>query len=101
MTTYDLDVIAVRGDVTESRHRVHAAVVNAKGALIGSAGDPDFVTHWRSCAKPFQVMPLLRRGHADRLGWGDDQIALACASHGGEPEHVAIEIGRASCRERV
>lgn len=90
MTTYDLDVIAVRGDVTESRHRVHAAVVNAKGALIASAGDPDFVTHWRSCAKPFQVMPLLRRGHADRLGWGEDQIALACASHGGEPEHVAI-----------
>ncbi|HUF31231.1 MAG TPA: asparaginase [Gemmatimonadaceae bacterium] len=90
MTTYDLDVMVLRGDVTESRHRVHAAVVDAGGDMLGRAGDPDLVTHWRSCAKPLQVMPLLRSGHADRLGWGDEQIALACASHGGEPEHVVV-----------
>jgi L-asparaginase II len=90
MTTYDLDVATIRGNAIESRHRVHAAVVDARGVLRGRAGDPELVSHWRSCAKPFQVMPLVESGHADRLGWGDDEIALACASHGGEPEHVAI-----------
>ena len=90
MTTYNLDVGTYRGGVIESRHRVHAAVVDARGVLRGRAGDQELESHWRSCAKPFQVMPLLESGHADRLGWGDDEIALACASHGGEPEHVAI-----------
>jgi L-asparaginase II len=57
------------------------------------AGDPSLVTFWRSCAKPFQVMPLVATGGFDRVGWGDDELALACASHGGEPEHVAIVEG--------
>jgi L-asparaginase II len=35
-------------------------------------------------------MPFLESGGLDDLGWGADEIALACASHGGEPEHVAI-----------
>jgi L-asparaginase II len=91
MRTFNLDVVATRGGIVESRHRVHAAVVGADG-LIGTAGDPALLTFWRSCAKPFQVMPLVRGGF-DRIGWGDDQLALACASHGGEPEHVAIVEG--------
>ena len=90
MTTYELDVATLRGDVIESRHRVHAAVIDSRGGVRGRSGDPELASHWRSCAKPFQVMPLLESGYADRLGWGGDEIALACASHGGEPEHVAI-----------
>jgi L-asparaginase II len=90
MTSYDLDVATIRGDVVESRHRVHASVVDARGRTIARAGDSALVTHWRSCAKPFQAMAFLRHGRPERLGWGDDELALACASHGGEPEHVAI-----------
>lgn len=74
----------------ESRHRVHAAVADASGTLVGAARDPQTVTMWRSCAKPFQVMPLISSGAFDEVGWGDDELTLACASHGGEPEHVAI-----------
>jgi L-asparaginase II len=100
MQHYNLDVVVTRGDSVESEHRVHAAVVDSSGALVGSARDPGRVTHWRSCAKPFQVMPLLASGGFDSLPWGDDELALACASHGGEPEHVRVaesmlqEIGR-------
>jgi L-asparaginase II len=90
MKSLQLDVVATRGSIIESRHRVHAAVVDARGCLIAGAGEPTLVTHSRSCAKPFQVMPLLASGGFDELGWGDDQLALACGSHGGEPEHVAI-----------
>ena len=90
MRQLDLDVVVVRGGITESRHRVHAAVVDANGALCAAAGDAQLVTVWRSCAKPLQVLPFLRSGHFDALGWGTDELALACASHGGEPEHIAL-----------
>jgi len=90
MKSFQLDVVATRGGVVESQHRVHAAVVDARDCLAAGAGDARRYTHWRSCAKPFQVMPLLQSGGFDDLHWGDDELALACASHGGEPEHVAI-----------
>ncbi len=90
MDELSLDIVVTRGATVESVHRVHAAVVNAAGTRIGSARNADLVTHWRSCAKPFQVMSLLEHGGFDAMGWGDDQLALACGSHGGEPEHVAL-----------
>jgi L-asparaginase II len=90
MQTLELDVVATRGDEIESRHRVHGAIVGVDDSLVAAAGDPGFVCSWRSCAKPFQVMPFLESGGFDELHWGDDQLALACASHGGEPEHVAL-----------
>jgi L-asparaginase II len=90
MPVFDLDVIVTRGSGLESRHRVHAAVVDGAGRLVASAREPMTVTMWRSCAKPFQVIPLLASGGFDEFGWGDDELTLACASHGGEPEHVAI-----------
>jgi L-asparaginase II len=89
MRQLTLDVEVTRGDSVESRHRVHAAVVEGD-ELVAGARDPHLVTAWRSCAKPFQVMPLLVSGGFDKLGWGPEELALACASHGGEPEHLAI-----------
>jgi len=90
MQTFDLDIEVTRGDIVESRHRVHAAVVDGGGTLVAAARDAEMLTHWRSCAKPFQVMPFVESGGLDSLGWDDEKLALACASHGGEPEHVAI-----------
>jgi L-asparaginase II len=84
-----LDVEVTRGDSVESRHRVHAAVVEGE-QLVAVARDPHLVSPWRSCAKPFQVMPLLHAGGFDSLGWGDEELTLACASHGAEPEHLAL-----------
>lgn len=85
-----LDVVVHRGGFPESRHRVHAAIVDAGTGLTGGARDPALVVPWRSCAKPFQLMPLIAAGGLEALGWGDDQVAVACASHGGEPEHVEL-----------
>lgn len=85
-----LDIVVTRGDAVESRHRVHGIVVALDGTLVAQSGDPWLVTWWRSCAKFFQVMPLIESGRFDDLRWGGEELALACASHGGEPEHVAI-----------
>jgi L-asparaginase II len=88
--SYELDVLVTRGDAVESQHRVHGAVVHAQHGLVGQARNTALVTHWRSCAKPFQVIPFMREGGFEELDWEDDELALACGSHGGEPEHVVI-----------
>ncbi len=89
MLALNLDVEVTRGETVETRHRVHAAVIGPDDVLIAAARDSALVAMWRSCSKFFQVMPLLASGGFDTLGWGEDALALACASHGGEPEHVA------------
>ena len=93
MDKLSLDVVVTRGAIVESLHRVHAVVADSLGKIVATAREQERMTHWRSCAKPFQVMPLIESGGFDRIGWGDDQLALAVASHGGEPEHVAIAEG--------
>ena len=87
---YELDVAVSRGEGTESEHRVHAAVVGEGDELLGAARDGSAFTFWRSCAKPFQVIPFLASGGFEELGWDDAQLAVSCGSHGGEPEHVAL-----------
>jgi L-asparaginase II len=82
--------VATRGDAVESRHHVHAVVRSAEGGVLGSAGDPSFLSVWRSCAKPFQLFSFVESGGFDARAWGTEELALACASHGGEPEHVAL-----------
>jgi L-asparaginase II len=79
-----------RGAITESRHRGHVSVVAPDGSIIAFAGVPQTVTFLRSSAKPFQAIPLLVSGAADRFGFNDQEIALACASHNGEPMHVEL-----------
>src|SRR5690606_15217301 len=74
----------------EARHRVHAAVVDERGRLLGAARDAELATLWRSCAKPFQAMAFVESGKFDDLDWAAEELALACASHGGEPEHVEL-----------
>ncbi|HKR22242.1 MAG TPA: asparaginase, partial [Pyrinomonadaceae bacterium] len=44
----------------------------------------------RSSAKPLQALPLLTSGAAEHFGFTDEEVALACASHNGEPIHTKI-----------
>jgi len=63
-------------------------VTDGKGTLVGRFGDPETPIFWRSAAKPFQVIPFLEAGGAREFGLSVNEIALACASHNGEPLHV-------------
>jgi L-asparaginase II len=79
-----------RGGITESRHRGHIVVVEPPANIVRHLGAPETVTFLRSSAKPFQAMPLLVSGAADRFGFTDEEVALACASHNGEPIHTKL-----------
>jgi L-asparaginase II len=77
-----------RGDRVESRHRVLLAVVDTAGGLRLAVGDPGTAVFPRSAVKPIQAIPLVESGAADALRLDARELALACASHGGEPGHV-------------
>jgi L-asparaginase II len=79
-----------RGPITESRHTGAFAVVDAAGHIISGAGDIERAIYPRSAIKAFQCLPLIETGAADRFGLTPDEVALCCASHNGEEEHVRV-----------
>jgi L-asparaginase II len=86
-------VEVTRGGAVESRHRAAAVVVDASGRTVLSVGEVDVPVFPRSAVKALQALPLIESGAADRYGLTDAELALACASHSGEPAHVATAAG--------
>ena len=82
-------VEVLRGDIVESVHRGAVAVLDAKGKAVLEIGDIGQAVFPRSAVKAMQALPLIETGAADRYGLTDEELALACASHLGEPRHVA------------
>jgi L-asparaginase II len=78
-----------RGGRVESEHRGAIVVVDANGTAIARAGDIELVSYLRSSAKPFQLLPLVESGGADRFGFTAAELAVIAGSHSGEPRHVA------------
>ena len=83
-------VEVLRGDAVESRHRGALVVLDADGATVASLGDIDRPIFARSAVKVLQALPLVESGAADRLGLDDEELAIACASHNGEPAHTRV-----------
>ncbi|WP_429301170.1 asparaginase [Paraburkholderia sp. GAS199] len=77
-----------RGDAIENTHLAHVAVVDARGQLLYSFGDPRRVTLARSAAKPAQALAVLETGALERFGFDEADLALMCASHSSEPRHI-------------
>lgn len=77
-----------RGPLEDLFHTGHIAVVDSQGKLLYSCGDPDRVCYARSSAKPIQALCVLESGAVEKFGLDDQDIALFCASHNGEPMHV-------------
>jgi L-asparaginase II len=76
-----INVAVTRGDIVESRHRVHAVVVR-DGEVAEARGDPDLVAYVRSAAKPLQALPLVP------YDLPTDELAIACASHEALPAQL-------------
>ncbi len=86
----DFLVAVSRGTLIESTHEVAAVVVDAAGRTLAQAGDPELVTYWRSAAKPFQLLPLLRDGGLEHFHLDAQMLALACGSHNAESTHREV-----------
>jgi L-asparaginase II len=74
--------------MVESIHRGDVVVIDHSGEIIKSYGNPMKRTYWRSAAKPFQVLPFVEEGGLEHFNIETHELALMCASHGGEEKHV-------------
>lgn len=79
-----------RGGTIESIHRGAFCVSRSMGTPILAAGGITTPVFPRSAIKAFQCVPLIESGAADRYNLTDEEIALCCASHTGEPEHIRV-----------
>jgi L-asparaginase II len=87
-----------RGARVESVHQVAACAADVDGNVVLRVGTVDVPVFLRSAAKPFIAAAAVRAGVLERFGFGERELALMCASHNGEPEHIAVV---ASMLERI
>ena len=73
------------GALVDLYHHGHIAVVDVNGVILRKFGDPRRVTYSRSSAKPMQAIAALECG----VDITPEELAVICASHGGEEIHVA------------
>lgn len=83
-----LIVEALRNRRVESVHAVDAVVASADGSIMAVYGDGNRGVFPRSAIKALQALPLVESGAADRFGFAQAHLALACSSHNGEPMHT-------------
>jgi L-asparaginase II len=83
-------VEVTRGNLVESRHRGMVVAVDGDGKVVFSQGDIEAGVFPRSACKAMQGLPLVESGAADAYGFGNRELALACSSHSGEPEHASL-----------
>lgn len=75
-----------RSGLIETTHDGAVAVMSPDGTLIARSGDIDRPFYLRSAAKPFQAALAQSMG----AGLAPVELAMASASHDGQPVHVAI-----------
>lgn len=100
----DILVKTYRGPLEDMFHTGHIAVVDSAGKLLYSCGDPERVCYARSSAKPIQALCVLESGAVEKFGLDDQDIALFCASHNGEPMHIQAvrrALGKAGLEESL
>ncbi|MHA6685133.1 asparaginase [Mesorhizobium sp. A556] len=83
-------VEVLRGAVVESSHRGAVSVFDGDGKPVWEIGDTARAVFPRSAVKAIQALPFVESGAADAYGFGQRELALACASHSGEPTHTEL-----------
>ncbi|MEM7170134.1 MAG: asparaginase [Pseudomonadota bacterium] len=86
-------VEVTRGDMVESCHRASVAMCDTLGNLLVAQGQVGRPVYARSAIKSLQAIALVESGAAAAYDLTDEELAIACASHGGEPAHVET-VGR-------
>lgn len=77
-----------RGSLAECVHFGAIGAVNLRGQVIAQVGDPGYVTFTRSTLKALQALPFVQEGGPSHFNFTQAQVAMLCASHGGEDMHV-------------
>ena len=78
-----------RGGTLECIHFGAVAVTDTQGRVVAHAGDAHWRSFTRSTLKALQALPFVEAGGPRLFGFSRENMAMMCASHSGEPMHVA------------
>ncbi len=76
--------VATRSAFDESLHHGAGVALDHLGAVEAAIGDERLVVYPRSSLKPLQAAAMVAAG----LDIPSNELAVACASHSGEPQHL-------------
>lgn len=91
-----------RGAIVESHHRGAYAVSDLDGNLVLESGNIAAPIFPRSAIKAFQCYSLFQAGASEKFALTNEEIALCCASHNAEPEHLQVAsalLAKSGCME--
>jgi L-asparaginase II len=80
----------VRSGFVESRHHGSVVALRPDGSVAFAVGEVETPIYPRSSNKPMQASGVLRLGIVEKYGLDDTHVAVATASHSGEPRHVEV-----------
>jgi L-asparaginase II len=83
-----ISICCKRGELIESEHIGHAVISDSMGTIIAQAGNPQFLTYARSTVKPLQIVAMIEAGAVQQYDLSPADIAVICASHNGERDHI-------------
>ncbi|MCB9231573.1 MAG: asparaginase [Bacteroidia bacterium] len=83
-------VETTRSGKVEQVHRGALVIMGRDRTSLLTLGNGDQLVYPRSALKYFQVLPLLMSGAVEAFGLDEEEIAVMCASHNGEPRHLEV-----------
>ena len=85
-----IKIRVTKGNFAESIHYAIACVSDSSGRIIQQWGNINKKIFPRSAIKPLQVISLIESGAYEYLKLAPVHLAIAAASHNGEPQHTKI-----------
>lgn len=79
-----------RNKTLENIHMGRICVVDDSGTVIGSSGDTEAFTYYRSSSKPIQALPVFKHRLHEKYGLTPREMAILAGSHAGEPMHLEV-----------
>ena len=79
-----------RGKIKESMHESICIIKDYNFKTIFSTNNNNDLIYPRSAIKIFQAIPFIKSKAFKKYKLSRKQIAISCASHCGEPEHIKV-----------
>ena len=85
-----IETFITRGEIVESAHESKCIVKDYNYKTIFSTNHNNDLIYPRSAIKIFQAIPFVKSKADKKYNLTQKQIAIACSSHFGEPEHIKV-----------
>jgi len=85
-----LSALVYRGEIVESKHEAICLIKDISNRDVLSINNDNRLVYPRSAIKIFQALPFINSNAYDIFNLSEENIAISCSSHTGEPQHIHV-----------